>query len=115
MFACSCRFASYKDCPPVNTSDARCIPVMAGFFNASCDKAMFGWPCDETIEKFRDQFAKESDPAKQKQIVEDLQKYWVDHPTHANVGQWYAPIARRNNIEGNMIAPVTVFWNVTKK
>jgi peptide/nickel transport system substrate-binding protein len=90
-------------------------PVMAGFFNAACDKAMFGWPCDETIEKFRDQFAKETDPAKQKQIVEDLQKYWVDHPTHANVGQWYQPLARRNNIEGNMIAPVTVFWNVTKK
>jgi peptide/nickel transport system substrate-binding protein len=89
--------------------------VMAGFFNASCDKAMFGWPCDETIEKFRDQFAKESDSAKQKQIVEDLQKYWVDHPTHVNVGQWYAPIARRNTVEGNMIAPVTVFWNVTKK
>jgi hypothetical protein len=22
-------------------------PVMAGFFNAGCDKAMFGWPCDE--------------------------------------------------------------------
>ena len=21
-------------------------PVMAGFFNAACDKAMFGWPCD---------------------------------------------------------------------
>ena len=59
-------------------------PVMAGFFNASCDKAMFGWPCDETIEKLRDQFAKETDPAKQKQIVEDLQKYWVDHPTHVN-------------------------------
>ena len=29
-------------------------PVMAGFFNAACDKAMFGWPCDETIEKMRD-------------------------------------------------------------
>ncbi len=66
-------------------------PVMAGFFNASCDKAMFGWPCDETIEKFRDQFAKETDPAKQKEIVENLQKYWVDNPTHVNVGQWYAP------------------------
>ncbi|TAJ91066.1 MAG: ABC transporter substrate-binding protein [Reyranella sp.] len=90
-------------------------PVMAGFFNASCDKAMFGWPCDATIEKFRDQFAKETDPAKQKQIVEDLQKYWVDHPTHINVGQWYAPLARRNNIEGNLIAPAPVFWNVSKK
>ncbi|MFN4018571.1 MAG: ABC transporter substrate-binding protein [Reyranella sp.] len=90
-------------------------PVMAGFFNASCDKAMFGWPCDATIEKYRDQFSKESDPAKQKQIVEDLQKYWVNHPTHINVGQWYAPMARRTNVEGNMIAPVTVFWNVSKK
>ena len=65
-------------------------PVMAGFFNASCDKAMFGWPCDETIEKMRDQFAKETDPAKQKQIAIDLQKYWVDHPTHVNLGQWYS-------------------------
>jgi peptide/nickel transport system substrate-binding protein len=90
-------------------------PVMAGFFNASCDKAMFGWPCDATIEKYRDQFSKETDPAKQKQIVEDLQKYWVNHPTHINVGQWYSPIARRNNISGNMVAPVTVFWNVAKK
>ena len=62
-----------------------------------------------------DQFAKETDPAKQKQIVEDLQKYWVDHPTHINVGQWYAPIARRNNVEGNLTAPAPVFWNVSKK
>jgi len=90
-------------------------PVMAGFFNASCDKAMFGWPCDATIEKYRDQFSKETDLAKQKQIVEDLQKYWVNHPTHINVGQWYAPLARRNNVDGNLTAPVPVFWNVTKK
>jgi peptide/nickel transport system substrate-binding protein len=90
-------------------------PVMAGFFNASCDKAMFGWPCDETIEKFRDQFAKEPDPAKQKEIVENLQKYWVDHPTHVNIGQWYAPSALRSNVDGMMIAPAPVFWNITKK
>ena len=90
-------------------------PVMAGFFNASCDKAMFGWPCDPTIEKFRDQFAKEFDAGKQKEIVESLQKYWVDHPTHINLGQWYQPAALRTNIQGNMVAPVTVFWNVSKK
>ena len=90
-------------------------PVMAGFFNASCDKAMFGWPCDATIEKFRDQFSKETDPVKQKQIVEDLQKYWVDHPTHINVGQWYSPIAHRTTLEGILTAPAPVFWNMTKK
>jgi peptide/nickel transport system substrate-binding protein len=90
-------------------------PVMAGFFNTACDKAMFGWPCDETIEKMRDQFAKETDPAKQKQIVVDLQKYWVEHPTHINVGQWYQPFALSTKIDGVMVAPVTVFWNMTKK
>jgi peptide/nickel transport system substrate-binding protein len=90
-------------------------PVMAGFFNASCDKAMFGWPCDEKIEKMRDGFAKESDPAKQKQIALDLQKYWVDNPTHINLGQWYQPQAMRTSLEGSMVAPVTVFWNVSKK
>ena len=90
-------------------------PVSAAFFNASCDKAMFGWPCDETIEKMRDQFAKEADPAKQKQIAIDLQKYWVDHPTHVHLGQWYQPIALRAEIEGMMVAPAAVFWNMTKK
>jgi peptide/nickel transport system substrate-binding protein len=90
-------------------------PVMAGFFNASCDKAMFGWPCDETIEKMRDSFAKETDPAKQKQIAIDLQKYWVDHPTHVNLGQWVQPAALRANVDGMLVAPVPVFWNMTKK
>ena len=90
-------------------------PVMAGFFNASCDKAMFGWPCDEAIEKMRDQFSKESDPAKQKQIAIDLQKYWVENPTHVNLGQWYQPMALRSNVDGMLVAPVPVFWNITKK
>ena len=57
----------------------------------------------------------ETDPAKQKQIAIDLQKYWVDNPTHINVGQWYAPMALRKNIDGILIAPVPVFWNVSKK
>ena len=90
-------------------------PVMAGFFNASCDKAMFGWPCDETIEKMRDGYAKESDPAKQKQIAIDLQKYWVDHPTHVILGQWYQPAVLRTSLDGMMVAPAPVFWNMTKK
>jgi peptide/nickel transport system substrate-binding protein len=90
-------------------------PVMAGFFNASCDKAMFGWPCDPTIEKFRDQFAKETDPVKQKAIVEDLQKYWVLNPTHINLGQWYQPAAMRTSLDGAVVAPVPVFWNISKK
>jgi peptide/nickel transport system substrate-binding protein len=90
-------------------------PVMMGFMNSACDKAMFGWPCDEAIEKMRDAFAKESDPAKQKQIAIELQKYWVEHPTHINLGQWYQPVAQRTVLDGMMVAPVPVFWNLSKK
>jgi len=90
-------------------------PVMAGFFNAACEHAMFGWPCDPEIEKMRDAFSKESDPAKQKQIALDLQKYWVDHPTHVNLGQWYQPSILRTSLDGMMTAPAPVFWNMTKK
>ncbi|MBS0517501.1 MAG: ABC transporter substrate-binding protein [Proteobacteria bacterium] len=90
-------------------------PVMAGFFNASCDKAMFGWPCDAEIEKLRDAFSKETDPVKQKAIAMALQKRWVEAPTHINVGQWYQPSALRSNIDGMLVAPVPVFWNISKK
>ena len=48
-------------------------PVAAVFLNASCDKATFGWPCDAEMEKLRDAFAKETDPAKQKAIAEAVQ------------------------------------------
>ncbi len=90
-------------------------PVSAGFFNASGDKAMFGWPNDPQIEKLRDAFSKETDPAKQKEIAVALQTYWATAPTHINVGQWYAPSAQRTNIDGMLVAPAPVFWNITKK
>ena len=75
-------------------------PVMAGFANAGCDKAMFGWPCDEQIEKLRDQFARETDPAKQKEIAEAVQKRDTEITTHLFLGQWYLPAAVRKNVDG---------------
>jgi peptide/nickel transport system substrate-binding protein len=90
-------------------------PVMAGFFNAGCDKAMFGWPCDKEIESLRDQYARESNPAKLKAIAEAVQVRVTQYPTHVHVGQWYQAAAVRKSVEGNIEAPVTVFWNVEKK
>jgi peptide/nickel transport system substrate-binding protein len=90
-------------------------PVMAGFFNAGCDKAMFGWPCDEQIQKLRDAYARETDPAKQKAIAEQVQVRATEYPTHIHLGQWYSAFALRKEIDGNVAAPVTLFWNVTKK
>ena len=89
-------------------------PVMAGFVNAGCDKAMFGWPCDAEIEKLRDQFARETDPKEQKAIAEAVQVRITQYPTHIHLGQWYQPAAVRKNVDGLLAAPVPVFWNIQK-
>ena len=90
-------------------------PVMTGFLNAGCDKAMFGWPCDGEIEKLRDQFARETDPIKQKEVAAAAQKRNVEVTTQVFLGQWYLPGAARKNIEGMLIAPAPLFWNMEKK
>ncbi|MBM3599515.1 MAG: ABC transporter substrate-binding protein [Alphaproteobacteria bacterium] len=91
-------------------------PVMAGFLNSGCDKAMFGWPCDEQMEKLRDQFSRETDAAKQKALAEAVQERAMQIGTHIHLGQWYQPIAvRKGVIEGIPTAPAPVFWNITKK
>ncbi len=90
-------------------------PVGTAFLNASCDKALFGWPCDAKMEELRDQFARESDPAKQKAIAEAVQLRYIESPTHVHLGQWNKPVALRKNVDGMIAAPVVVFWNVEKK
>jgi peptide/nickel transport system substrate-binding protein len=90
-------------------------PVTAGFLNASCDKAMFGWPCDQEMEKLRDEFARETSPAKQKTIAEAVQVRLTQYPTHVPLGQWYQPAAMRKNVDGALPAAAPVFWNIEKK
>lgn len=91
-------------------------PVSTSFVNASCDKANFGWPCDEQIEKLRDDFARETDPAKQKEIAQAVQNRVVnEYPTHVFLGQWYQPLAHRTNVSGVLEAPAVVLWNIEKK
>ena len=90
-------------------------PVMMGFLNAGCDQAMFGWPCDKEIESLRDQYARETNPARLKAIAEAVQVRATQYPTHIPLGQWFQPVAMRKNIDGMIQAPVTVFWNVEKK
>jgi peptide/nickel transport system substrate-binding protein len=90
-------------------------PVSAAFLNASCDKATFGWPCDEGLEKLRDAYARETDPAKQKAIAEAVQLRAIEYPTYAPLGQFTTPTAIRSNITGLLQVPELALWNVEKK
>ena len=90
-------------------------PIFTGFMNSACDKAMFGWPCDAEMEKLRDDFARETDPAKQKAIAEAVQVRNTQAVTHVPLGLWYQPVAMRKTVEGMPVAPAPAFWNVSIK
>ena len=76
---------------------------------------MFGWPCDAEIEKLREDFARETDPAMQKVIAEAAQVRETKVVTHIPLGQFNQPAVMRKNVEGVLVAPATVFWNIALK
>ncbi len=90
-------------------------PIAANFTVANGDKAWFGWPNDPEMEKLRDAYAKETDPAKSKELAHAVQNRALETAQYAWLGQWYGPGAVRSNVVGWLQAPVTVLWNIEKK
>jgi peptide/nickel transport system substrate-binding protein len=90
-------------------------PVSTNFFNATCEKATFGWPCDPALEKLRDAYARETDTAKRKLIAEAVSLRASEYPTHIHLGQYLQPTAYRKNLSGLLVASNLVLWNVSKK
>jgi peptide/nickel transport system substrate-binding protein len=90
-------------------------PIAANFTVANGDKAWFGWPNDPEMEKLRDAYSKETDPAKSKELALAVQNRALETAQYAWLGQWYGPGAARANVVGWLKAPVTVLWNIEKK
>ena len=89
-------------------------PIAANFTVANGDKAWFGWPNDPEMEKLRDAYAKETDPAKAKALAAAVQARALETAQYGWLGQWYGPGAARSNLTGWLKAPVTVLWNIDK-
>jgi peptide/nickel transport system substrate-binding protein len=90
-------------------------PLNNAAINASCDKAWFGWACDEQIEKLRDQFARETDQVKKKQIADQIQTRAFEIGTHAPLGEYINPAAARKNVKGIVVGPGDFYWNISKQ
>ena len=90
-------------------------PINNHYTEASGDRAQFGWPLDEEIEKLRMDFVRETDPRKQVEIAAAVQKRVIDLGVMVPLGQYVQPLARRRTVSGNIPSPLTVFWNVDKK
>ena len=88
-------------------------PAVASVMSGAGDKAWFGWPTSEPIEKLRAQFTREPDPAKRKQIAEDVQKLAFDEVPFITWGQFVVPGAFRKNVQGVLQFGATLLWNIS--
>jgi peptide/nickel transport system substrate-binding protein len=95
-------------------ADAQSPVSNIGVSGGGVAKAWFGWPTDAKVEELRDAYARATDPAKQKAIVEELQKRLFEVVPYVNYGQWFQPMAWRKNLKGVLVSPVPFFWNIEK-
>lgn len=90
-------------------------PVANNFLNGrGKDGGFVGWPSDAKLESLRDQYAQQSDAAKQKALAVEIQKQAYETVTHIPTGQFRQPSAHSDKIRGILQAPAPLFWNVEK-
>jgi len=91
-------------------------PVANAFTHGGCDKAWFGWPCDETLEKLRADYSRATDEAAKKDLAFKIQDRVMEQAHYLVVGQYKAFGAyRKGVVEGWLQGPAAVFWNISKK
>ncbi|MBI1777314.1 MAG: ABC transporter substrate-binding protein [Proteobacteria bacterium] len=81
-----------------------------------CDGSnWFGWPCDAALEKIRLEYPLAQTDAQRKDIVDRFQARFYETVPYIPIGQFYAPIAYRNNLTGVLETVRLVLWNIEKK
>ena len=82
-----------------------------------CDKAWFGWPCDQGFEALRKKWAFAPDVATRKQVAVELSKRAYELVPYVSFAQWANPIAYRSDRLSGVIAVPSVppMWNIEKK
>jgi len=94
------------------SSDVLTPAVNAGVSGA-CDKAWFGWYCSEQMEKLRGEWARATDPARRKQLAEQIQALAYDDVPYVPWGQWVLPSAYRKTVRGVLQFGAQLLWNIS--
>ena len=89
-------------------------PIANFGLSGACDKAWFGWACDDKLEQLRGQFARSVDDGEKKKLAGELQARGFEIGTHAPVGEYIAPSAVRKGVKGLVIGPGDFYWNIRK-
>jgi len=88
-------------------------PAVNAWIAGAGEKAWFGWPTSEPIEKLRADFTRQPDPAKQKQLTEQIQQLVYDEVPYVPWGQFVVPNAFRKNVQGVLQFGATLLWNIS--
>ncbi|PZW48066.1 peptide/nickel transport system substrate-binding protein [Humitalea rosea] len=90
-------------------------PTANTWFNSRCDRANPGWACDMELDGMVADWARETDPAARRPLLERLhRRAWETFP-YLSIGQFTQPVAVRSNIHGVLPAGQPVYWNIEKR
>ncbi|UUX50986.1 ABC transporter substrate-binding protein [Nisaea acidiphila] len=89
------------------------IDPMAIAFSGDPAKGWFGWPTDEELEKARAAFANASSQEEKLAAGHKVQERLWKIGASGQLGQFFVPVAYRNNVKGLIKSPVQFFWNLS--
>jgi peptide/nickel transport system substrate-binding protein len=88
---------------------------MAIAFSGDPEKGWFGWPKDEELEKLRSAFARAPSEEEKKEIATKVQERLFAIGASGHLGQYFQPVAYRDNVTGLIKSPVQFFWSLKKE
>jgi peptide/nickel transport system substrate-binding protein len=94
---------------------ADCVnPASYTAIRANGDKAWFGWPSNDAVEKEVVNWFDAKNAAEEKAAIDRLNKAAMDHVVYVPTGLFRSYQAWRSNVEGVGPGPLPFFWNVKK-
>ncbi|MET0428881.1 MAG: ABC transporter substrate-binding protein, partial [Microvirga sp.] len=90
-------------------------PVWSIAFSAACEKGVFGWPCDKTLEDLRLKWALADGLDAKKAVAAEYSTRAFETGHHIPLGQWNTYAAFSNKVSNVVVSQdVPVFWSVKK-
>ncbi|MCW0000981.1 ABC transporter substrate-binding protein [Pararhizobium sp. YC-54] len=90
-------------------------PVWSITFSGACEKGIFGWPCDKTLEDLRLKFALADGEEARKAVAAEYSTRAFETGHHVPLGQWNTFVAFSDKVSDVLVTQdVPVFWNLKK-
>ena len=73
-----------------------------------------GWSCSPKLDELRTAWTRETDPAKRREIIRQIQLASAEQVPIVLLGRFFSPMAYRTNLTNLLNTPLPVFWSVSK-